>query len=154
MDRAHELKLKAERDAAEAEGRAYAVEEKLPFYANVGAPMPTFLHGEFYTHLVYYLNAYDEEVGRITFKNCAAVRTDQQGEDGHILLGSGWEPYTFLRIANSSWCQSFRFSNPKQNHFVYSFHDSTFECIAETWSASQVAGPISNALRLSLNSID
>ena len=61
---------------------------------------------------------------------------------GHPLAARGLQPYAVFEIQRSSWIRKLermnsvhpyhraeRFNNYK--HFIFAFHDSTFECIAE-----------------------
>ncbi len=64
---------------------------------------------------------------------------------GHPLSNRGLKPYGAFEIKNSSWLRELEKLNsvhPEHNkesfienkkHFIFSFHDSTFECIAESF---------------------
>jgi hypothetical protein len=62
--------------------------------------------------------------------------------DGHPLSNRGLRPYGAFRIRNSSWIRALERMNSvhprhsaamfaRHEHFILSFHDSTFECIAK-----------------------
>jgi hypothetical protein len=62
--------------------------------------------------------------------------------DGHPLASRGLHPYGSFRIRRSSWIRSLERMNAvhphhrpdpfrELQHFVLSFHDSTFECVAK-----------------------
>lgn len=66
---------------------------------------------------------------------------------GHPLYKRGLRPYRAFEIENSSWLSKFERMNSvhehhkperfkKFKHFVFAFHDSTFECIAENFTVS------------------
>ncbi len=61
--------------------------------------------------------------------------------EGHPLADRGLQPYGCFRIENSSWIRRLERMNAVHEHhradtfadlahFVFSFHDSTFECVA------------------------
>lgn len=61
---------------------------------------------------------------------------------GHPLYGRGLQPYNAGEVHNSSWIKELERRNrihPLHNsrrfealrHFIFTFHDSTFECVAE-----------------------
>jgi hypothetical protein len=64
--------------------------------------------------------------------------------DGHPLQGRGLESYTAQKVVNSRWLAEIeainkvhRCYNPatwrERNHYVFWFHDTTFECIAKSF---------------------
>lgn len=61
--------------------------------------------------------------------------------DGHPLASRGLEPYRCFEVEQSSWIRALEKQNrvhPRHNsdlykqlrHYVFTFHDSTFECVA------------------------
>ena len=67
--------------------------------------------------------------------------------EGHPLAKRGLEPYGVYEVINSSWIRSLermnsvhRYHDPERftryRHFIFAFHDSTFECIAEGFEIS------------------
>ena len=68
--------------------------------------------------------------------------------DGHPLASRGLTPYAEFEVIDSSWLRQLEKMNsvhPYHNrerfmanlhHFVFAFHDSTFECIAASFSVS------------------
>ena len=67
--------------------------------------------------------------------------------EGHPLYRAGLQPYEFAEILDSPWVAAMERRNRVHpghdpamfstlRHFVLPFHDSTFECVAETLSAS------------------
>jgi hypothetical protein len=72
---------------------------------------------------------------------------------GHPLAARGLEPYGAFEVLESSWLRELERRNsvhpyhrPEQfarrRHFVLTFHDSTFECIAEGWEHEAGEGPL------------
>ena len=79
---------------------------------------------------------------------------------GHPLAERDLEPYAVFEVNNSSWVrtlermnsvhpyhQSKRFA--KYKHFIFAFHDSVFECVAESFELSVHRGSVSGVLRAS-----
>jgi hypothetical protein len=64
---------------------------------------------------------------------------------GHPLAGRGLESYTAQLVRNSRWLAELQKINSvhagyrpdawqQRNHYVFWFHDTTFECIAESYA--------------------
>lgn len=64
--------------------------------------------------------------------------------DGHPLQGRGLESYTAQKVVNSRWLAEIEAINKvhhcynpatwrERNHYVFWFHDTTFECIAKSF---------------------
>jgi hypothetical protein len=110
----------------------------------------------------------DEQSGG---ESCALVRfsgaiaymfgpPNDEAFSGHPLASRGLEPYSVFEINQSSWLRTLERMNSvhpyhraerfaKLNHYVFSFHDSVFECIAERFELSQHSGSVSSVLRAS-----
>lgn len=83
--------------------------------------------------------------------------------DGHPLAGRGLHPYAVFEVHNSSWIRKLERMNavhPGHNreqylegrrHFVFVFHDSTFECIAHGFEAEILGGSMRSALNHMVN---
>ena len=76
---------------------------------------------------------------------------------GHPLAARGLHPYGAFEVHASSWVRALERMNrvhPRHDptrferlrHFVFAFHDSTFECVAHGYRASTHAGPLSALL--------
>ena len=74
------------------------------------------------------------------------------------LADRGLRPYGVFEIRESSWVRKLermnaahpyhdkhRFMSDKK-HFVFSFHDTTFECVAETFTVQVSTGSVKGAL--------
>ncbi len=77
---------------------------------------------------------------------------------GHPLANRGLEPYGTFEVHNSSWLQHLIEMNrvhpyhkdehfAQYRHFVLTFHDTTFECIAEGYSVSTGVGSLREVAR-------
>lgn len=76
---------------------------------------------------------------------------------GHPLAGRGLRPYGAFEIRHSSWIRTLERMNrvhPDQQaerflslrHFVWSFHDTTFECVAEAYRVRVQSGAMAAVL--------
>lgn len=72
---------------------------------------------------------------------------------GHPLQSRGLHPYGVFEIEHSSWIRQLEKMNSvhpyhnsarfeKLKHFVFAFHDSTFECVAEGFAVSEHEGSL------------
>lgn len=72
---------------------------------------------------------------------------------GHPLAGRGLHPYGAFLVEDSSWIRALERMNSvhehhrperfwKLTHYVFAFHDSTFECVADGLSASVRRGSL------------
>jgi hypothetical protein len=70
---------------------------------------------------------------------------------GHPLASRGLQAYSAFEVRNSSWIRQLERMNsvhPQHNparysmlhHYVFAFHDSTFECVARDFSLSLHTG--------------
>ena len=83
----------------------------------------------------------------VTFNGCASAKLghpNDEAQEGHPLYGRGLRGYTAQIVKNSPWLAEVAktnsvhpYDNPKRwerlNHYVFWFHDSTFECLAESY---------------------
>lgn len=83
----------------------------------------------------------------VTFKHCSSVKFGHPNDEvlaGHPLADRGLEGYTAQIVMNSRWLEEIATTNSVHpsddpatwrslNHYVFWFHDSTFECIAESY---------------------
>lgn len=90
-----------------------------------------------------------DEVAVLTFQGALAHMFGMPNDKvlkGHPLAGRGLEPYRLHEVHNSSWLRALErihsvhdrhdpeiFMRDKK-HYIFTFHDSTFECIAEGFS--------------------
>ena len=131
--------------------------------SSVGAPIPVVLADEHLTIVTYYIqeDVDDEEATAIvSFKRCLAFKFGPPNDEafrGHPLSSRGLRPYSSFIIENSSWIRELEKMNSVHpyhshklfedyRHFILSFHDSTFECIAEDYEYEILKGKISDAI--------
>jgi len=81
----------------------------------------------------------------VTFQRCISAKLGSPNDEvlhGHPLAGRGARPYTAQRVVNSHWVAELQRINAvhrgyrpewwsDRHHYIFWFHDSTFECIAE-----------------------
>ena len=76
---------------------------------------------------------------------------------GHPLANRGLHPYGAFQIENSSWIRQLEQMNSvhpyhkperfeRLKHFVFTFHDSTFECVATGFTVSEHEGSLESLL--------
>ena len=76
---------------------------------------------------------------------------------GHPLASRGLAPYAVFEVEYSSWLRQLERMNsvhpyhrPEQfsifKHFVFAFHDTTFECIAESFEIKLARGSVRSVL--------
>ncbi|HRE47545.1 MAG TPA: hypothetical protein PLD47_07470 [Aggregatilineales bacterium] len=146
-----------ERKLAAAKGEAYATTLDFPVRWDVGAPMPHVFaneHWVFLTFLVADSPMIPTEPVSLTyavveFLRPVAHRSGSPSEDdqfGHYLCGRGQEIYRAQIVENSAWLREMIDMWKKANledddsdekhwqqrikHYIFWFHDSTFECLA------------------------
>ena len=93
----------------------------------------------------------EENVAIIQFERCYAYLfgpPNDEAFNGHPLSKKGLKPYSVFEIKDSSWIREYEkmnsvhpyhnkesFMNNKK-HYIFSFHDSVFECIASSYKVS------------------
>src|SRR5262245_11285948 len=76
---------------------------------------------------------------------------------GHPLAARGLHPYGTFQVEHSSWIRQLERMNSvhprhrpdmfrRLKHYVFAFHDSTFECIAEGHRVNEYEGPLDAVL--------
>jgi hypothetical protein len=96
----------------------------------------------------------------VEFKRCVCTKMGTPNDEvfsGHPLNGKGLRPYCPLRVENSPWIKELEAINAVHrgyrpdkwrdlNHYIFGFHDSTFECVAESFIVEQRAATIPEVL--------
>lgn len=158
---AHKRLLTAERKLAAAEGRPYADLCDCPISWDVGAPLPTLLQSDQTARLFFLLADEDGRVGCISFERLSSTlfgAPNDETFEGHPLYGSGFEPYRAMRVINSPWIVQLekmnsihQYHDPARfaatQHFIFPFHDTTFECVAHSFTALTVERRLSDAIK-------
>jgi hypothetical protein len=89
-----------------------------------------------------------EPLALVEFKHCASAKLGGPNDEvfhGHPLSGKGLRGYSAQIVRNSRWIAELQAINSvhsqydpdrwtKLNHYVFWFHDSTFECVAESFT--------------------
>lgn len=138
-----------------------------------GAPVPVVLASEFRIFLAYVVseplpqgrnNSFqlntNDSIAQIEFIRPWAHMFGPPSDEiieGHPLAGRGLEPYGTFEVHNSSWIRSLvemnavhsrhdpsQFANDR--HFIFTFHDTTFECIATEIRTSVHVGSMRSAI--------
>ncbi len=130
------------------------VELDLGVYPEPGAPVPVLVQGEIDCFLVFL--AVEKPGGDISTAvveavGCEITRFGYPNDEalaGHPLWGHGLAFYAIAEVINSSWIAQLNsqartagFERRAKRHFIITFHDSTFECIADRLSARIESGP-------------
>lgn len=77
--------------------------------------------------------------------------------EGHPLAGRGLCPYACFQIESSSWIRQLEQMNSvhsrhdptrfaRYNHYIFAFHDSTFECVAESFTVIEHSGTLESLI--------
>ena len=155
---AHERILEAERALAAATGDQYAVPLNLGFLPEAGVSGPMVVQNDSNTVLTF--NAVrmlpDGRRGKagtavVEFDLCSWTTFGYPNDEalpGHPLYGRGLAAYDIFDVLNSHWVRRMTEQNrvafpdtkdSESRHLVFSFHDSTFECICKGIKASSLS---------------
>ncbi|MBL8901513.1 MAG: hypothetical protein JNM84_28050 [Planctomycetes bacterium] len=137
---------------------------------DAGSPRPVVLATEHELLVGYFLRTSieDEEAIEAAKQPVAIVRfrrpvastfgpPNDEAIQGHPLAARGLEPYDAFEVLDSSWVRELERRNsvhphhdPRRydrlRHFVLTFHDSTFECVAEGYASVQGVGALESLL--------
>lgn len=144
--------------------------------SSVGSPLPIVLSDEHTILLAYLLQNvpknwdskfirvvdYESEefIAVVEFERYSSFMFGMPNDEaihGHPLYERGLQSYGVFVIENSSWIRRLEkmnsvhpYHNPKSyaqlKHFIFAFHDSTFECVAESFEISIHEGSLENIL--------
>lgn len=126
------------------------LEIKTDFQINVGAPEPIILSNESKLILAFYIDRVnsekeEEEIILLNFKKFLKYRSGMPGNEtisGHPYYKLGMDSFSFYELIDSDLIQelqSIASVHPNHNpnswsnvhHYILTFHDSMFECVAE-----------------------
>lgn len=93
-------------------------------------------------------------IGIVRFKNYLNFKFGSPNDEtleGHPLYKNGLEPYSAFTVENSTWIGDLEKQNSvherhdpalfkKYKHFILTFHDSTFECVAVNYDVFEKTG--------------
>jgi hypothetical protein len=102
----------------------------------------------------------DAKLALVEFKHCVCTKMGTPNDEvyeGHPLNGKGFRGYAALRVENSKWIRELETINAVHsqyrpdtwrnlNHYIFGFHDSTFECVAEGFAVETCEVPLSELL--------
>jgi hypothetical protein len=113
-----------------------------------GVPRPVLLQSESACYLLFVgskkQSPDSDAIAIVKFQSCRIARFGYPNDEalpGHPSYKLGLRYYDVFEVNNSPWELELRLQNrvafpafemPKRRHFVITFHDSTFECIAES----------------------
>lgn len=133
---------------------------------NIGAPLPAIVAREHHTCLCYVVakpstdgghgqsvtavdhDSDDDAIAVVEFQMCADVRfgwfPDENTYHRHPLASLGLDSYSAFEVQNSSWVRQLTrlesgnrdTSLEKKRHFILTFHDSSIECVADSYTVT------------------
>ena len=141
---------------------------------DMGAPSPTLLQSEHEAYLLFYLSRRDPNfdgrtvhirspadrgVAAVHFKTCKGAHLGPPSEEtleGHPLWGKGVDFYGAFMVRNSRWLAQMEqidsvhpTYDPKWwdrfNHYILTFHDTTFECVAQGYEVRRLGASLKEA---------
>lgn len=145
--------------------------------SSIGAPLPVVVADEDTLQLAYYAEVVDpdwdgtsirlvdlsspEPVVLVRFEGAYAWFHGPPNDEafaGHPLAARGLRPYSAFRVDRSSWVRRLERMNAVHEHhdrkafaalrhYVFAFHDSTFECVARGFTTLQTDGPLTRVLQ-------
>ena len=149
--------------------------------SSVGAPMPIILSDEHRLLLAYIIQAPSdssldsivqqaegEDFALIEFQRYRSFMFGSPNDEafsGHPLASRGLHPYACFQIEASSWIRQLERMNSvsfrhdptrfaRYNHYVFAFHDSTFECVAENFIVSEYCGTLESLVTVMQRRLD
>ncbi|WP_420379382.1 hypothetical protein [Gilvibacter sp.] len=136
---------------------------KEKFEIDAGAPMPRILSNEHHLYLVFYISKVspnwdgtsvhvrsdkDDGIVTVKFTRFAQFKFGNPNDEaihGHPLYDFGLEAYSIQKVIDSNWIKELNAMNSvhpyhkdehfeKYEHFIFFFHDTCFEIVAEGYS--------------------
>ncbi|MBO3697305.1 hypothetical protein [Roseivirga sp. E12] len=107
------------------------------------------------------MSSEDQPIGIVEFKHCYAHyfgSPNDEAIEGHPLYSGGVGPYAVHEVHNSSWIAKHEEMNSvhphhsktaflrDKRHFIMVFHDTTFECIANSYEIDYYRGSLNGAI--------
>lgn len=111
--------------------------------SSTGSPLPRVISDEGNIFLAYICE--DETTAVVRFKSYRNYKFGFPNDEtlcGHPLYAKGLRQYGIYNVKNSTWIEELKKINSVHpyhdkkrfdayKHFIFTFHDSTFECVAE-----------------------
>ena len=140
--------------------------------SSVGAPLPIVLSDESTIVLAYIIQDSSPDTDRPgeslalvefeLYQSYMFGAPNDEAFSSHPLAARGLHPYAAFRIDDSSWVRQLERMNsvhPNHNpnkfqelkHFVFAFHDSTFECVAKGFKILEHEGTLEGLLPIMLS---
>jgi hypothetical protein len=122
-----------------------------------GAGEPVLFASEYTLQIAYYTFGRDDAVALVTFSNPEAHYFGPphvDAVDRHPLHSRGVDIYGAFEVHDSSWIRELRQisgSRMDGRHFILTFHDITFECIARDFTVSMHRGHPAEVIRSATN---
>jgi hypothetical protein len=157
---AFEAVTSAQRNLAAAKGEDYAVPHEIDFVPEAAVSEPVLIQTDNTTILTFSAerpmpNGKREDAGHgiIEFDLCSLTKFGYPNDEampGHPLYERGLSHYGVFEVCNSTWVKLMteqnrvafpRTPHSTERHFIITFHDSTFECIARGLRASLSTKP-------------
>jgi hypothetical protein len=115
-----------------------------------------------YVNIIHTDSAEAADLAVVEFQRCKSVKMGTPNDEvshGHPLYGKGFRPYTPLRVENSEWIIELEKINSVHRgykpdlwrnltHYILGFHDSTFECVAESFRIEVMKATMAHALEI------
>lgn len=112
-------------------------------------------------------DAQAEPLALVEFERCISARLGAPNDEvftGHPLNGKGLEAYRAQRVVNSRWLTEIEKINSVHdryrpdswrdlNHFIFWFHDSTFECIARSYKVETYQVSMKDLLKVMIEKV-
>ncbi len=110
----------------------------------------------------------NETVALVKFEQCYAHMfgpPNDEAYSAHPLADRGLEPYSVFEVKRSSWIRRSEKRNAvhpyhkaeyffeNKRHFIFFFHDSTYECIAKSFSVELIPGSVKGVLSEAIQNI-
>ena len=146
---AFEAISQAQRKLAAARGEEHAIPYDIGFVPEAAASEPVLLQTDYTAFLTFSAmrirpNQQREKAGYgvVRIDLCSLTKfgyPNDEALEGHPLYERGLSAYGVFEVKNSLWIKAITAQNrvafpntpdSKQRHFIFTFHDSTFECIA------------------------
>jgi hypothetical protein len=165
METAKEELAKAQRALAEAKEEEFAIPYDIGLLPDPGVSDAVVLQTEYITILIFRVSrrtldlaGHSAGYGIVHIERCSLTKFGSPNDEalpGHHLYSKGLSYYGIYEVRNSLWVRNAteinRVSFPRtpdsdQKHFIFTFHDSTFECICRDLRISLSNQPFSEIL--------
>jgi hypothetical protein len=129
------------------ENEAKLSELELGCFPEAGVSGAVVLQSEYSTFLMFNAQSVDHVpigIAVVEIAVCVATQFGYPNDEalaGHPLYSFGLKPYRAYEVLNSPWLKTLALQNKRnfpnadftkgRRHFIFSFHDSTFECIGK-----------------------